>query len=65
MEFLFILHYFSFLSVSVKQCKKITKECADMRGQEKSHTRFKTLGFIEIYVDLQIYKDLQIFDDYL
>ena len=25
MEFLFILHYLSFLSVSVKQCEKITK----------------------------------------
>ena len=25
MEFLFILHYFSFLSVSVKRCEKITK----------------------------------------
>ena len=26
MEFLFILHYLSFLSVSIKQCEKITKE---------------------------------------
>ena len=25
MEFLFILHYLSFLSVSVKRCEKITK----------------------------------------
>ena len=25
MEFIFILHYLSFLSVSVKQCEKITK----------------------------------------
>ena len=25
MEFLFILHYLSFLSVSVKQCEEITK----------------------------------------
>ena len=29
MEFLFILHYLSFLSVSVKRCEKITKEGVD------------------------------------
>ena len=29
MEFLFILRYLSFLSVSVKQCEKIMKEAVD------------------------------------
>ena len=29
MEFLFILRYLSFLSVSVKRCEKITKEGVD------------------------------------
>ena len=29
MEFLFILHYLSFLSVSIKRCEKITKEGVD------------------------------------
>ena len=29
MEFLFILHYLSFLSVSIEQCEKITKEGVD------------------------------------
>ena len=30
-------------------------------NKEKSHMRFKNLGFIEIYIDLQIFRDL--FDD--
>ena len=29
MEFLFILYYLSFLSVSIEQCKKIMKESVD------------------------------------
>ena len=32
-------------------------------NKKKSHTGFKILGFIEIYIDLQIFRDL--FDDYI
>ena len=32
-------------------------------NKKKLHTRFKILGLIEIYIDLQIFRDL--FDDYI
>ena len=37
MEFLFILHYLSFLSVSIKQCEKITKQGVDQGAAHSTY----------------------------
>ena len=53
MEFLFILHYLSFLSVSIKQCEKITKESVN-RGVVLStyYVTKQSLAHIVMYLPL-------------